>query len=269
MSDDPVIIDEAHTERAQPVFDVLNQGAKKRDVSISDTMSYGERSWEFNAAVTDVFDEMLERSIPQYEVMRQAVFDVGARFVVRGSDVVDLGSSRGEAIAPLLKRFGATVSYVCVEMSEPMVLAFQQRYVDWLRQGIIRLHRSDLRTDFPFASASLVQSVLTLMFTPINYRQRIIQKCHDVLLDGGAFILVEKVLGEGAQVDELQVELYHAMKAANGYTREEIDRKRLALEGVQVPLTSSANEAMLRNAGFRQVDVFWRWMNFAAWVAIK
>ena len=25
----------------------------------------------------------------------------------------------------------------------------------------------------------------------------------------------------------------------------------------------------LRDAGFKEVDCFWRWMNFAAWVAIK
>lgn len=237
-----------------------------QDVAIHETM--GER-WEFNGAVADVFDEMLERSIPQYDVMRRAVLDVGSRFVQRGTDVVDLGTSRGEAIAPLLKRFGATVRYVCVESSPPMLEAFEERYRDWIEGGIITLHDRDLRTEFPYAKASLVQAVLTLMFTPINYRQRIIQRCFDVLLPGGALILVEKVLGEGSRVDELQVELYHAMKAENGYSREEIDRKRLALEGVQVPVPPSMNDAMLRHVGFGEVDVFWRWMNFAAWVAVK
>ncbi len=37
--------------------------------------------WEFNESVTQVFDEMLARSIPQYEVMRQACFDVAANYV--------------------------------------------------------------------------------------------------------------------------------------------------------------------------------------------
>ena len=30
--------------------------------------------WEFDATVTDCFDDMLTRSIPQYDVMRDAVF---------------------------------------------------------------------------------------------------------------------------------------------------------------------------------------------------
>ena len=59
------------------------------------------------------------------------------------------------------------------------------------------------------------------------------------------------------------------MKAANGYSQEEIERKRLALEGVQVPLTASWNEQTLRAAGFRHVEMYWRHLNFAAWLAVR
>mgnify|MGYP002682876247 CR=1 FL=1 len=51
--------------------------------------------------------------------------------------------------------------------------------------------------------------------------------------------------------------------------RNEIERKRLSLEGVQVPVTARWNEDMLRSAGFDKIECFWRWMNFAGWVAIK
>ena len=56
---------------------------------------------------------------------------------------------------------------------------------------------------------------------------------------------------------------------AGTLTREEINRKRFALEGVLVPVTARWNEELLNGAGFRQVDSIWRWMNFAGWVAIK
>lgn len=226
-------------------------------------------SWEFNSAVTEVFDEMLSRSIPQYELMRETVFEVGSRFVKPGTDIVDLGSSRGEAIDLLLKHFGATNRYLCIETSPPMVAAFKERYASWIGSDVVRIAQADLRDYRLFAKASLAQSVLTLMFTPINYRQQIVAKVYDALIDGGAFVLVEKVLGEGATLDQLEVDIYHAMKERNGYSREEIDRKRLALEGIQVPVTARWNEELLRMAGFRQVDCFWRWMNFAAWVAVK
>ena len=46
-------------------------------------------------------------------------------------------------------------------------------------------------------------------------------------------------------------------------------RRRVALEGVLVPETASGNERLLRKAGFSDVECFWRWMNFASWVAVK
>ncbi len=38
----------------------------------------GQR-WEFDTSVTTVFDDMLRRSIPQYEVMRHAVTELAKR----------------------------------------------------------------------------------------------------------------------------------------------------------------------------------------------
>ena len=72
-----------------------------------------------------------------------------------------------------------------------------------------------------------------------------------------------------AAIDSTLVARYYDMKRANGYTTEEIDRKRLALEGVLVPLTGRWNEDALREAGYRQVDCFWRYLNFAGWLAVK
>jgi tRNA (cmo5U34)-methyltransferase len=59
------------------------------------------------------------------------------------------------------------------------------------------------------------------------------------------------------------------LKAEHGYSREEIDRKRFSLEGVLVPVTARWNEELLAAAGFDQIDCFWRWMNFAGWVAVR
>ena len=55
----------------------------------------------------------------------------------------------------------------------------------------------------------------------------------------------------------------------NGYSMNEVERKKLALEGVLVPLTAQINEQFLHNAGFVQVDAFWRNLNFCAWIAVK
>ena len=228
----------------------------------------GER-WAFDESVATVFDDMLARSIPQYGVMRDAVFEIGAKFVKPGTTVIDLGCSRGEAIDRFVKRFGAHNRYVGVEVSDPMLEAARARFAGYITVNVVDIRKLDIRTAYPPEKASLTMSVLTLQFTPIEHRQRILRNVYTHTLPGGAFILVEKVLGATADLDAIMVEQYFALKSGNGYTAEEIQRKRLALEGVLVPVTAPWNEELLRMAGFQQVDCFWRWMNFAAWVAVR
>jgi tRNA (cmo5U34)-methyltransferase len=225
--------------------------------------------WQFDGSVTDVFDNMLARSIPQYGAMREAVFDLASRFVRPGTAIVDLGCSRGEALAPFVRTFGDANRFIGVEVSPPMLAAARERFVDALAKGLVDIRDLDLRTAYPPEPASVTLAVLTLQFTPLDHRGRILRAAFDHTLPGGAFVLVEKVRAAATTMDALFVDRYHAMKARHGYTTEQIERKRLALEGVLTPMTARENEDLLETAGFRQIECFWRWLNFAGWVAVR
>ena len=228
-----------------------------------------EAAWAFDAGVTDCFEDMLRRSIPQYDVMRSAVQSLAVRYRQPKTDIVSLGASRGDDVAPLVDKWGATNRFVCVEVSEPMLEVLRSRFSGMIESGVMRVLNTDLREDFPHADASVILSILTLQFVPIEHRQKVVRAAWKCLQPGGAFVVVEKVLGATAELDAALVEQYLAMKAANGYSQEDIDRKRLSLEGVLVPLTAEWNETLLRRCGFADVECFWRWMNFAGWVAVR
>jgi tRNA (cmo5U34)-methyltransferase len=227
-----------------------------------------EDRWAFDDAVTRAFDNMLERSIPQYGTMRATALDVALTFASLAEEpcVVDLGCSRGEAMAPVVERLGDRARFVGVEVSEAMLDAARERFADHANVEILDL---DLRTDYPNVQASVTLAVLTLQFVPIEHRQRVIQSIYDHTQPGGALVLVEKVLGATSALDALMVASHLDMKRRRGYSEEQIDRKRLSLEGVLVPVTARWNEDMLRAAGFAEIDCFWRWMNFAGWVAVR
>jgi tRNA (cmo5U34)-methyltransferase len=226
-------------------------------------------AWQFDAEVAHVFDDMLKRSIPQYDVMRRTVFELACAYVKDNDTIVDLGCSRGEALAPFVQKFGAYNHYIGVDVSEPMLDAARERFQGMINCGLVDIRACDLRSAYPPAKAAVTLCVLTLQFTPIEHRQKILRTIYQHTKPGGALILVEKVLGATADLDTLMVERYYTLKAENGYTQEQIERKRLSLEGVLVPVTAHWNEELLRTAGFSQVDCFWRWMNFAGWIAVK
>lgn len=228
----------------------------------------GDR-WAFDEDVSRVFDDMLQRSIPHYESMRGVVFEVGRRFVRPNTVIVDLGCSHGEALSPFIEAFGPTARYVGVEVSAPMLQACRHRFETEIDSGMLKLLELDLREGYPDVEASLTLCVLTLQFTPFECRPRILHDVCEHTVGGGALLVVEKVLGSSARTDRVMTEIHDDLKRMNGYGQEEIDRKRLSLEGVLVPVPADSNEELLRQAGFRDVECVWRCLNFAAWLAVK
>jgi tRNA (cmo5U34)-methyltransferase len=220
--------------------------------------------WSFDQSVTEVFDEMLERSIPDYHGMRNLTTRLAVRYAQPGTAVIDLGCSRGAALAPVVKQLGDANTYVGVEVSAPM----REAAIENLGSRV-RIVDTDLRHDYPDYRSSVTLSVLTLQFTPIEHRQRIIAEAYDHLLPGGVLLLVEKVLGDDYHLDQTLVDLYYDLKGENGYTAEQIEAKRISLEGVLVPVTAEWNMDLMRRAGFSHIDCYWRHLNFAAWVAVR
>lgn len=221
--------------------------------------------WEFDQEVTAVFGDMLSRSIPDYEVMRQLVTRLGAHFIHNGTNVIDVGCSTGLSAAPFVSAY-PEVTYHLLDVSRPMLDACSERFAG--QDNVIVKHH-DVTSGLDVGNASLVLSILSIQFTPIEHRQNIVKSIYDSLNAGGAFIFVEKVLGNCVEIDNLLVQEYYKLKSENQYTQEQIKAKRKSLEGVLVPLTAQWNEDMLRNVGFKKVDCFFRVLNFAGWVAIK
>ena len=224
-----------------------------------------EGKWQFNAEVARVFDDMISRSIPDYETMRELTTRLGQKFITPISNVMDLGCSTGLGVESLIKQNGNVMFYLC-DTSEPMLSICRAKYSS---MDNVVVEKKDITKELPNAQCSLILSCLTIQFTPIEYRQRIIQNVYDRLQAGGAFLFVEKVLGYSAVVDDAMKDEYYAIKRENSYTEEQIAGKRKSLEGSLVPVTEAANRQFLSAAGFQIIETYWRYLNFCGLIAIK
>ncbi len=221
-----------------------------------------EGAWTFDQSVTDAFDDMLTRSVPDIDEMRRGVTALAIDYLPENGVLLDIGCSRGSALAQVIEQ-RPDVSAIGVEISEPMLAAARERFADNAQVTILK---HDLREGLPDVRADVTLSILTLQFTPIEYRQNLMSTIREQT--SKALILVEKVLGATAEINNAMVKAYYDMKRLNGYSDDAIERKRLSLEGVLVPVTAAWNEDLIRAAGWHSVDSFWRWMNFAGWIAL-
>jgi len=226
---------------------------------------YAADTWAFDTEVTRVFDDMLKRSIPNYDGMREAISGVARQVFAEQGVITDLGTSRGETISHLLPCVNKATQFIGLEISEPMVEAATERFIN---NENVRMMQHDLLTD-TLPETTHITSCLSLMFTPIEDRPKIVGQIASALADNGVFLLVEKVAGMNGVTDEIFTNAYYDMKREHGYSDDAIQRKRLSLRGVLVPQTAKANEDMLVSAGFRTVECFWRTWNFVGWIAKK
>lgn len=227
------------------------------------------KEWSFNDDVANVFDDMLGRSIPGYENMRDTVIRMISPIITNGAHILDLGCSHGEMIAKLIKDLGSSmyVNYVGIDSSTAMVSKARKRFADDERVTIVHGNIAD--AEMQRLRYDSILSILTLQFIPIEHRQDILKQIHDALTPNGCFILVEKVLGESSIGQDHLVSVYHQMKKDNGYSEEQVEAKRVSLQNVLVPLRASENIRMLKSAGFSVVQPFWQNLNFIGIYASK
>ena len=115
----------------------------------------------------------------------------------------------------------------------------------------------------------MVIILLTLQFIrPLN-RAHVIRRIYDGMREQAALILVEKIIVDNGLFNRMFIRHYYDMKRRNGYSESEIANKREALENVLIPYRPAENIALLREAGFQQVEEFFRWYNFNGLIAVK
>lgn len=228
--------------------------------------------WKFDEQVTAVFPDMISRSIPGYGTMRESVVRVAKRFLnakQSGQYLLDLGCSRGDVIYDVLDSLDTEVEVSCVgvDSSREMIFAAEELFRDFDNVNFVLGDITSI--EITPGKYTVIASVLTAQFIPLDVRQEFYKNVHKGLSYDGVFIVVEKVLGETPTSQGLLVDIYHKFKSEKGYTDEQIEEKRKSLQGVLVPLRASENEAMLKDAGFSNVQRFWQCLNFAAWMATK
>jgi tRNA (cmo5U34)-methyltransferase len=225
--------------------------------------------FKFNAAVANVFDDMVVRSVPFYLEFQRMMGEITRDYAKPNTSVYDLGCSTGTTFLSVNAGIDPSVKFVGVDESAEMLEKCKKNLEKHKLNRPFDLVETDLNKHIAIQNASVVILCLTLQFVrPIN-RQRLMQSIFDQMNPGGCIILIEKILGESTEFSRQFIKYYYDMKRRNNYDDMEISQKREALENVLIPYKLTENITMLRDAGFHSCETFFKWHNFAGMVALK
>ena len=224
------------------------------------------KAFEFDENVTQVFRDMISRSVPGYELLLRLIGLYAGVFVADKSNVYDLGCSLGEASLIVAKQTRSIdCSILAVDNSESMIKRCRELQtpgtnIEWICGDIQHI---DIQ------NASMVVLNLTLQFIIPDERDELIAKIYSGMKPGAALVLSEKIELNETVENECMVELYQAFKKTQGYSDLEISQKRTALENVLIPDKELMLNQRLKKSGFNQIYQCFRCFNFVSYLAIK
>ena len=225
--------------------------------------------FNFGAKTAEVFDDMLDRSVPYYSEIQRILGELAGDFAVPGSSLYDLGCSTGTTLVHLDKLLPVDVTFVGVDSSPEMLEKARSKLKQAGVKRATELVCADLNNGVSISNASVLVLNLTLQFIrPLN-RDRLVTELVAGLNTDGCLILVEKMLSQNSTINRLFIKHYYEFKKRNGYSEMEISQKREALENVLIPYHFDENRELLLRNGFKSCDVFFRWYNFCGMLAIK
>ena len=222
----------------------------------------GAGRFRFDAEVADVFQDMIERSVPGYASLIHGIAVLGGKYAQAGATCYDLGCSLGTAARALSARMGPEHPVLAID-SSPDMLARCPRFPD----SSVQYRCADIR-EVALDAADVVVLNLTLQFLPPGDRLPLLQRIAGALRPGGALILTEKIrFDEAAEI--LVQKRYENFKRAQGYSELEISQKRTALEQVLVRDSLPTHRERLATAGFDSVTVWFQCLHFTSMLAIR
>ena len=235
------------------------------------THEWGAGSFSFDAAVTEVFDDMVVRSIPGYRDQQSLLAGLALR-LGHGGPIYDLGCSTGNTIQAIAEQAELPVSIVGYDQSPSMTESCRQK-ID--RQFIpdnctIIVECRDIFEEnlFSHGRPTVVILSLVLQFVRPIVRREMIKKISEGLGESGCLLVVEKISHQDRYLNSLFVDVYHRFKVEQGYTEAEISSKRMAIENYLIPFQMGENFTLLKEH-FSSVATFYQYLNFVGYVAIK
>ncbi len=239
-----------------------------RDTIYADPLS-DTGIFTFDDTVARVFPDMIRRSVPGYATIVSMTGLLAGRYASPGSKLFDLGCSLGASTLAMRQNLRQSDCLIVAVDNSPAMLERCRNIVDTdTHDTPVELQCADLR-DVEIEDASVVVLNFTLQFVPPASRDEVIRGIYEGLRPGGIMVLSEKVTFEDPHLDELNIDLHHQFKMANGYSELEVAQKRSALENVLLPETLKAHRTRIAEAGFDSCDVWFQCFNFASLVALK
>jgi len=178
--------------------------------------------------------------------------------------VLDIGAGTGLFSSVLLGKY-PKASITLIDLSDKMLAVARERFSDYPNFNYI----VDDYTQYDFKRKyDIIISALSIHHITASQKERLYQKCFDLLNEGGVFVNADIVLSPSPEIDRIFTELWVQMMRKNGANDETVQEaiERWAYDD---PSTLEDQLNWLAKAGFRYADSIYKYYHFCVIFAKK
>ena len=208
-----------------------------------------QNSTPFNVAE---YDKQIKRTVPFYEEMVQQIVDIVKMFNLQSLRWLDVGCGTGKMARTALDNFDIQ-KMVCIDVEEEMI----ERAESFCDDERVEFLQSDVR-ELPYKEMfNIVTAIQVNHYLKKDERIVALKKYYDALEENGIYISFENFAPDSEEGTRLYLERWKEFQIANGKTRKEADLHIKRYGQSYFPISISESIKLLKDCGFRVVEILW------------
>jgi tRNA (cmo5U34)-methyltransferase len=212
------------------------------------------------------FDAIIRRLIPHYEQMLDALITALPFSQSQAIRVIDLGCGTG-TIGKRIKDAYPRATITCIDIAEKMLQVAQTKLGNGedMRYQIANFEHYEFDSTYDVAISSLALHHLVNDGDKIKFYNKIFT----CLNPGGVFYNADNIMGSSSHLQGLYMEKWREYMRLQ-VSAEEIEQRWIPKHyDEDRPANLISQLTWLRDIGFIQIDVIWKYYNFAVYGGCK
>ena len=213
---------------------------------------------------SSVYDDRITSVLPYYREYHAQIIDLVDKLDIPNPNWLDTGCGTGTLAARVFEmrddvRF--TLADPSVGMLEKAKEKLSGRDVELINQSSLEISFTD--------EYDIVTAVQSHHYLQKDERKRAVQNCYEALKESGLFVTFENICMSDPKSDEIAMRRWVAFLEEHGNTPEEVQVQKDRRGVETLPITIEEHINLLRDCGFRSVDMLWTSYLQAGFWAIK